>query len=124
MVIIRSKIRVGLVCRNGNIFYRLSDFCNEYNLSGITNGELFLQYFMFYPQDLLTELATNVFDPSGIEFKLDCLLVKEELIYGVRGQDFEVSDKPIDELKGIEWLGSRVDRNGNWVWRINPNFTA
>jgi hypothetical protein len=100
-------------------FGRVYDFCKKYDITGITNGELLVLYFMSYPSEYYDNLILNVFEPNGFEYKKDYVFVEEELVFGVK--DYVSSDLnlPLSSFENINWIGSILRKNGNWVWKIN-----
>jgi hypothetical protein len=107
------------VYRINEVFGRDYDFGKEYYLTGVTNGELLIIYFMSYPEEEYDNLFSNFFVPNGINYKKDYLLVQEGLVYGVGNQPSSRLNQPLSSLEGINWLGSILLEDGNWVWKIN-----
>jgi hypothetical protein len=107
------------VSRINEVFGRVYDFCEQYDITGITNGELLILYFMSYPAEYYDNLIFNVFEPNGFDYKKDSLLVQEELAFGVHNRPSSNLNLPLSCLENISWLGSVLKKNGNWVWKIN-----
>jgi hypothetical protein len=69
-----------------------------------------------HPDD---DLISNVFEPNRFEYKKDYVLIQEELVFGVNYQISSNINFPLRSLGNINWLGSILKKNGNWVWKIN-----
>jgi hypothetical protein len=99
------------------VFGDVKNFAKKYDITGVTNGELLVLYFMSYPDEYFEKLIVRVFEPNGFELNNDYLLVQEELALGVIGRSSESLNHPISCLEGINWIGSVLKKDGNWVWK-------
>lgn len=93
----------------------IANFCNDNNISGVTNGKLYLVAEMRYPPDFLDKLIYEFLEPKGLVYNTDMVLLQEVLVgYG----DTSILSKKIPGSEKITWLGSEVRMNGNFVWKI------
>lgn len=99
----------------------LYDFLNEFNLGGETNGKLFITAQMMDPPDELINIINKTLKPLGFEEKKDYLLCYEYLVEGVRGSISPLLNKEIPECMDVDWLGSVIRLNGNFVWHKPAN---
>jgi len=97
------------------VYGRVYDFCKKNDITGITNGELLIIYFMSYPGD---DIISDISKPNGLEYSKDFIIVEEELLYGVGNRLSPGLCHPLSSLENISWIGSVLKKDGNWVWRI------
>lgn len=106
-------IRVKSINEN---FGQLSKFADENDLYGTTNGKLYILEEMVEPHQRILDLVTNVLKPLNLQANEDYVLGYEQLVHGAKGYISPYLDKDIPDLTGINWLGSIIKRNGNFVW--------
>lgn len=99
-------------------FGSVKAFVKKYDITGVTNGELLILYFMSYPEEYIDYLVNNIFAPNSFEENRDYLLVQEELVLGVYNRPSKSLYHPLSSLNGINWLGSIINKKGNWVWKM------
>jgi hypothetical protein len=105
------------VAKINRAYGSVTDFAAEYDLTGTTNGELLVLYFMSYPGSYYDGLIGSVFEPNGLTYREDYVLIEEELAFGVRDQPSPGIGKPLSSLYDIGWLESVLREDGNWVWK-------
>jgi hypothetical protein len=84
----------------------------------ITNGHLVLFREMNTPAIYLHERITERLVPLGFEYKKDFAIMEEQLIFGVNDQVSTLLGFPLPENADIDWLGSVVRVDGNFVWWV------
>ncbi|PWK19095.1 hypothetical protein [Xanthomarina spongicola] len=97
-------------------FGDLADFVAKYNLWGKTNGKLYILNEMVQPHDRLHHLIYTTLKPLGFKQYDDFVLGYEQLIKGANGYVSPLLDKDIPGMEDVEWLGSIITREGNFVW--------
>ena len=88
------------------------------DLELITNGPLVLAREMNSPAILLEQRIIERLYPLGFEYKKDFVFLEEQLIYGVGDRVSELLNQPLPENADIDWLGSEVRLDGNFVWWV------
>lgn len=99
----------------------LENFCNEFNLEGLTNGKLFVIYDMMEPSQYFYNLIKNVLMPLGMKYNNDHVILYEQITEGVQGHnDPEESliNKQIPLSEDAEWIGSIIKEEGQYIWLI------
>jgi hypothetical protein len=86
------------------------------DLELITNGPLVLAREMNSPAIHLEHRIVERLYPLGFEYKKDFVFMEEQLIYGVGNRVTELLNQPLTENADIDWLGSVVRLDGNFVW--------
>jgi hypothetical protein len=61
----------------------IKDFCDTNGLSGVTNGNLYLVAEMCSPADYLHTLVEDIFEPQGLEYNRDMVILEEQIVHGV-----------------------------------------
>ena len=84
----------------------------------ITNGHLVLFREMNTPAIYLHERITERLVPLGFEYKKDFVVLEEQLIYGVENRITPFLYHPLPENADIDWFGSVVRLDGNFVWWV------
>jgi len=112
LIINASKIK--------EVFGSMRAFGKRYDLTGVTNGEILIMYFMSYPDD---DLIADILESNGFEYKRDFVLAEEELTSGVRNIPSPGLNHPLSCLKDIIWLGSILKKDGNWIWKKNAIYS-
>src|SRR5690554_2548543 len=97
-------------------FGALSDFVAKYNLWGETNGKLYILDEMVQPHDRLYHLIYTSLKPLGFKEFDDYVMGYEQLTVGVKGAISPLVDKDIPGMEDVEWLGSMITREANFVW--------
>lgn len=95
-------------------FGQLSEFVSRADLYGVTNGKIHLMAEMMEPPYGLYKLADHHLIPLGMEEKKDYVIVSEQLL--IEGSENSLLNKPIPDLKDVNWLDSIVTTAGNYVW--------
>lgn len=95
-------------------FGQLSDFVNQADLYGVTNGKIHLMAEMMEPPYRLYNLADKHLIPLGLEEKKDYVIVSEKR--GSRERKNLLLNKPIPELEDVPWLDSIITKEGTYVW--------
>jgi hypothetical protein len=111
------------VSKINEVFGRVYDFAKEFDLTGVTNGELLILYLMSL-DEFYCDLVSNILEPNEFKDKRDFFLIKEELVFGVGYRPSSRFNQPLSSLEGINWLGSVLKKNGNWVWKINQRLVC
>lgn len=96
-------------------FGTLADFVTKYRLFGETNGKLFGKIELINPAPYLIEIINEKLIPLGFEDKKDFVLTYERRLDGYGG-DITLLNKEIPDCKNVDWLGSVITRQGNFVW--------
>jgi len=96
----------------------LLEFQELMDLELITNGPLVLAREMNSPATHLEQRIVERLYPLGFEYKKDFVFMEEQLIYGVGDRVTELLDLPLPENADIDWLGSVVKLEGNFVWWV------
>ena len=96
-------------------FGTLDDFVTKYRLFGETNGKLFGKIELINPAPYLIEIINEKLIPLGFEDKKDFVLTYERRLEGYDG-DITLLNKEIPDCKNVDWLGSVITRQGNFVW--------
>jgi hypothetical protein len=60
--------------------------------------------------------------PLGFEYKKDFVFLEEQLIYGAGDRVTELLNHPLPENPDIDWLGSVVRLDGNFVWWVGKGI--
>ena len=97
----------------------LSKFINDFELWGETNGKLYILAEMVEPHHHLHDLIYENLKWIGFKEKEDFVFGFEHLTKGVKGHSPENINREIPELKNINWLGSYITHNGNYVWYVD-----
>ncbi|MDB9720243.1 hypothetical protein OAA67_00015 [Winogradskyella sp.] len=97
----------------------LSKFINDFELWGETNGKLYILAEMVEPHHHLHDLIYENLKWIGFKEKEDFVFGFEHLTKGVKGHGPENINREIPELKNINWLGSYITHNGNYVWYVD-----
>ena len=97
----------------------LSKFINDFELRGETNGKLYILAEMVEPHHHLHDLIYENLKWIGFKEKEDFVFGFEHLTKGVNGHCSEYINREIPELKNINWLGSYITHNGNYVWYVD-----
>jgi len=97
----------------------LSKFINDFELRGETNGKLYILAEMVEPHHHLHDLIYENLKWIGFKEKEDFVFGFEHLTKGVNGHSPENINREIPELKNINWLGSYITHNGNYVWYVD-----
>lgn len=97
----------------------LSKFINDFELRGETNGKLYILAEMVEPHHHLHDLIYENLKWIGFKEKEDFVFGFEHLTKGVKGHSPENINREIPELKNINWLGSYITHNGNYVWYVD-----
>ncbi len=84
----------------------------------ITNGHLVLFREMNSPGVHLYQRIAERLVPLGFEYKRDFAVLEEQLIYGVGDRVTELLNQALPENADIDWLGTVVRVDGNFVWWI------
>lgn len=101
---------------------RLSSFVRDFDLFGITNGKIYILSEMVMPHMQLAELVQDRIRWTRLKEKEDYVFGCEHIIYGVHYSVTPLINCEIPELQNIDWLGSIITHNGNYVWyKDNPN---
>ena len=91
-------------------------FQEHMDLVLITNGPLVLAREMNSPAIHLEQRIYERLYPLGFEYKRDFVFMEEQLIFGVNDQESTLLGSPLPENADIDWLGSVVRLDGNFVW--------
>ncbi|MDA8769089.1 hypothetical protein N9M71_03020 [Winogradskyella sp.] len=97
----------------------LSKFINDFNLGGLTNGKLYTIAEMAQPHNRLYDLIYENLKWIGFKEKEDFVFGIEHLTRGLNGYGTVRINREIPELKNINWLGSYITHNGNYVWYVD-----
>ena len=84
----------------------------------IANGHLVLFREMNSPAFYLTERISERLIPLGFEYNKDFVVLEEHLIFGVNNQVSTLLGSPLPENADIDWFGSVVRLDGNFVWWV------
>ncbi len=84
----------------------------------ITNGHLVLFREMNSPAVHLNQRITERLVPLGFKYKRDFAVLEEQLIFGVNDQVSTLLGSPLPENADIDWFGSVVRLDGNFVWWV------
>ena len=100
-------------------FGTLNDFANQYNVEGITNGELFI-----IPQnkgkiDNLTLLFDNNLGSKKFKVQKDVTILLGHGIEDLLKRKSSLMNCKIPDCRGIDWLGSEITEEGFFIWE-NP----
>ena len=95
----------------------ISEFSHANKLTGVTNGNLYLVAEMSSPADYLNSLVEDVFEPQGLEYNKDMVILEEQLVYGVGDSVSSLVGKKIPGSENLAWLGSEVRLDGSYVWK-------
>jgi hypothetical protein len=87
----------------------------------ITNGPLVLAREMNSPAIYLEQRIVERLYPLGFEYKKDFAFMEEQLIYGTGDRLTELLGNPLPENKDIDWFGSSVRLDGNFVCGLGIN---
>lgn len=104
-----------------NKYGQLNDFINEYSIAGETNGKLLVLSEMMEPPIELLEFIDKELNPLGFEEKKDYLICYEQLVKGVKGSITPLLNMEIPECVGVDWLGSIIKMEGNYIWYKSAN---
>ncbi len=99
----------------------MEKFCNEFNLNGLSNGQLFIVYDMLEPSTYFDELIENVLAPKGMRYNIDYLILNEQITQGVIGRETpeeSMLNKPIPLSQYADWIGSIIKEDGQYIWLI------
>ena len=99
----------------------LKNFCNEFDLDGLTNGKLFVVYDMMEPSQYFYDLIKDVLMPLGMKYNNDHVILYEQITEGVQGHDDpeeSLINKPIPLSEDAEWIGSIIKEEGQYIWLI------
>jgi hypothetical protein len=96
----------------------LHEFQVLMDLPLITNGHLVLFREMNSQSVHLNQRITERLVPLGFEYKRDFAILEEQLIFGVNDQVSTLLGSPLTENADIDWLGSVVRVDGNFVWWV------
>ncbi len=86
------------------------------DLELITNEPLVLVREMNSPAIHLEQRIVEHLYPLDFEDKKHFVFLEEQLIYGVGDRVTELLNQPLPENADIDWLGSVVRLDGNFVW--------
>jgi hypothetical protein len=84
----------------------------------VTNGPLVLVREMNSPAIHLEQRIFEHLYPLGFEDKKHFVFLEEQLTYGVGDRITELLNHPLPENADINWLGSVVRLDGNFVWWV------
>ena len=99
----------------------MEKFCDEFNLNGLSNGQLFIVYDMMEPSTYFDELIEDVLIPSGMRYNIDYLILNEQITQGVIGRETpeeSLINKPIPYSEHANWIGSIIKEDGQYIWLI------
>ncbi len=96
----------------------ITEFSEKYNISGKTNGKLLVFAEMVQPHTSIIKFIDDVLTPNGFENNKDFVLGYEQLTAGPYGNSnvFIPIDEDLDGLLHIDWLGSNLQKKGNYIW--------
>jgi hypothetical protein len=97
----------------------VNDFSLENNLRGKTNGKLVVMTEMNEPVWELQKIIDTILISKGFVFERDFVVVYELLIHGGGNSITPLLNQEFPELIGIEWVGSEIKMDGNFVWLNN-----
>jgi hypothetical protein len=103
-------------------FGDLSTFVEKFDLYGKTNGKLYILIEMNEPPYHLYELIDVKLASFNFKEKVDYIIASEQLVYGVRNTITPLINKPIPECEDVQWLGSKICFDGNFVWFESNNY--
>jgi hypothetical protein len=95
----------------------ISEFSHANNLTGVTNGNLYIVAEMSSPADYLNSLVEDVFEPQELEYNKDMVILEEQLVYGGGDSVSSLLGKKIPGSENLAWLGSEVRLDGSYVWK-------
>lgn len=99
----------------------MEKFCDEFNLNGLSNGQLFIVYDMMEPSTYFDELIEDVLTPSGMRYNIDYLILNEQITQGVIGRENSeesLINKPIPLSEHADWIGSIIKEDGQYIWLL------
>lgn len=103
-------------------FKNIEDFETKYKIGGVTNDELYCVGEMMIPPAFLHKIVFEILEPNGLKQAKDFVVLYEQLISSNHHTD---SDSLLYQkhpwCSEINWLGSVLTTNGNWIWFIDNN---
>ena len=99
------------------LYGSLYEFGKEFNIHGVTNGDLLLSYYMSIPNEDCERIISDVLEPNGFKEYRDYVVVVEQYTSGA-GKNPDIHEnlnEPLKQLKKCDWLDSILSA-GNWVW--------
>lgn len=103
-------------------FKNIEDFENKYKIGGITNGELYCVAEMMFPPAFLHKIVFEILEPNGLKQANDFVVLYEQLISSNHHNDsHSLIYQKHPWCSEINWLGSVLTTNGNWIWFIDNN---
>lgn len=96
----------------------LIDFMSEHKLSGVFNEKIYCTSDMSSGQEL-NNIVRNVLNPLGFVENDDYCWLSEQLTVGHDSSSHDIIHKEHPDIKNIDWLGSVILENGNWICFID-----
>lgn len=96
----------------------LIDFMSEYKLSGVFNEKIYCTSDMSSGQEL-NNIVRNALNPLGFVENDDYCWLSEQLTVGHDSSSYDIIHKEHPNIKNIDWLGSVILENGNWICFID-----
>ncbi|NVJ48375.1 MAG: hypothetical protein HWE07_14670 [Cytophagia bacterium] len=93
----------------------IQEFSEKFELSGVTNGKIWVAAEMMFPWDYLDWFAHDILVPLGLEKDSDWVLTYERNCY-INPYESGYLFREIPELEGLSWVDSIMLESGNWVW--------
>lgn len=97
-------------------FGSLAQFAIKYNLRGETNGKLYVLNEMVQPHTELSKLVYSTLKHLHFKEYEDYVFGYEQMTRGVKRAESPLVNKEIPFLKKVNWLGSVITHQGNFVW--------
>lgn len=107
--------------RVNEVYGDLIDFISEYNLYGVFNEKIYCLSEMCSPPNYLEELVETVLEPLGLIQDKDYCFLSEQLTVGHGFSSHEIIHKEHPDIKNIDWLGSVILENGNWICYLDSS---
>ena len=105
-------------------FQSIQNFTETHNVSGETNGKIFVSAEMCMPAFHLEAFASEVLIPKGMKVNKDFLFMDEMLTVGVHGKIYTTINKEHPDCAKCNWLQSIIVKNGNFIWYADPEQSA
>lgn len=103
-------------------FKNIENFENIFKIGGITNGELYCVAEMMFPPAFLHKIVFEILELNGLNQAKDFVVLYEQLISSNHHNDSNsLLYQKHPWCSEINWIGSVLTTNGNWIWFIDNN---
>ena len=84
----------------------------------LTNGKIVQLVEMRSPASEIEEIILTKLVPLGFEYKIDLIILEEQLIYGVKYRLTPLLNQVIPGSEAVDWLETIIRMDGNFVWWV------